>query len=139
MCVSSILLQLEKHPELNVHFKDLLKNTERLLNQKRADKNKLYSLHVPEVECIAKGKANKKYEFGVKTSMATTHKSKFVVGIKALPGNPYDGHTLVEALDQIAGSGQVTVILIWDIAAYVPRLVRGIQIKHKSLLIHYHA
>lgn len=96
-----ILRQLEKHPELNIHFKDLLKNTEKLLNQKRADKNKLYSLHAPEVECIAKGKANKKYEFGVKTSIATTHKSNFVVGIKALPGNSYDGHTLVEALDQV--------------------------------------
>jgi transposase, IS5 family len=93
--------QLERRPELTKHFSDLLGKTEILLNQKRDDKNKLYSLHAPEVECIAKGKAHKKYEFGVKASIATTHKSNFVVGIKALPGTPYDGHTLSEALDQV--------------------------------------
>jgi IS5 family transposase len=93
--------QLEKQPQLQQRFDELLKKTERLLTQKRDDKNKLYSLHAPEVECIGKGKAHKKYEFGVKTTIATTHKSNFVVGIKALPGNPYDGHTLKEALDQV--------------------------------------
>jgi len=93
--------QLENLPELRTHFADLLEKTERLLTQKKDDKNKLYSLHAPEVECIGKGKAHKKYEFGVKASIATTHKSNFVVGIKALPGNPYDGHTLKEALDQV--------------------------------------
>jgi len=93
--------QLEKQIDLKVHFNNLFEKTERLLSQKRKDKNKLYSLHAPEVECIAKGKAYKKYEFGVKTSIVTTHKSNFVVGIKALPGNPYDGHTLTDALDQV--------------------------------------
>ena len=93
--------QLEKNLELTVHFNDLLAKTEKLLNQKREDKNKLYSIHAPEVGCIAKGKAHKKYEFGVKTSIATTHKSNFVVGIKALSGNPYDGHTLSDALNQV--------------------------------------
>ncbi len=93
--------QLKKQPELINHFSDLLEKTEIILTQKRKDKNKLYSLHAPEVECIGKGKAHKKYEFGVKTSIATTHKSNFVVGIKALPGNPYDGHKLSDALDQI--------------------------------------
>ena len=29
-------------------------------------------------------------------------KSSFVVGCASLPGNPYDGHTLSEALDQVA-------------------------------------
>lgn len=93
--------QLKKQPELINHFSDLLEKTEIILTQKRKDKNKLYSLHASEVECIGKGKAHKKYEFGVKASIATTHKSNFVVGIKALPGNPYDGHTLSDALDQI--------------------------------------
>ena len=93
--------QLKKQPELMNHFSDLLEKTEIILTQKRKDKNKLYSLHAPEVECIGKGKSHKKYEFGVKTSIATTHKSNFVIGIKALPGNPYDGHTLSDALDQI--------------------------------------
>ena len=53
------------------------------------------------MECISKGKAHKRYEFGVKASVATTNKSNFVVGGMALPGNPFDGHTLVDALMQV--------------------------------------
>jgi IS5 family transposase len=73
----------------------------RLLTQQRKDKNKLYSLHAPEVECIGKGKAHKKFEFGVKVSVASTNKDNFVVGIRAEPGNPYDGHTLGRAIEQV--------------------------------------
>jgi IS5 family transposase len=71
------------------------------LSQQRKDKKKLYSLHAPEVECIGKGKAHKKYEFGVKVSVASTNKDNFVVGIQAEPGNPYDGHTLSRAIEQV--------------------------------------
>ncbi len=53
------------------------------------------------MECIAKGKAHKPYEFGVKVSLAVTHKEGFVVGIQACPGNPFDGHTLDGQLDQV--------------------------------------
>ena len=76
-------------------------SAELILIQKRATKGKIYSLHAPEVECIAKGKAHKPYEFGVKVSLAVTHKEGFVVGIQALPGNPFDGHTLNGQLDQV--------------------------------------
>jgi len=72
----------------------------RLLEQKKNDKNKLYSLHAPEVECLSKGKARQRYEFGVKVSVATTLREGLVVGIRAMPGNPYDGHTLEEAIEQ---------------------------------------
>jgi hypothetical protein len=51
--------------------------------------------------CIAKGKEHKKYEFGCKVSVATTSKRGWVVGIKALHGNPYDGHTLKAAHAQV--------------------------------------
>jgi len=64
-------------------------------------KEKLYSWHAPEVECIAKGKASKKYEFGCKASFASTNKSNFIVGAMALHGKPYDGHTLRKVLTQI--------------------------------------
>lgn len=74
---------------------------EQILTQKRFTKGKIYSLHAPEVECIAKGKAHKPYEFGVKVSVAVTHKEGFVVGIQAFPDNPYDGHTLDGQLDQV--------------------------------------
>ncbi len=74
---------------------------DRLLAQKPRDKRKLYALHEPEVDCISKGKARKRYEFGCKVSVATTHREGFVVGARSLPGNPYDGHTLHEALEQV--------------------------------------
>jgi transposase, IS5 family len=74
---------------------------ERLLRQKPKDQRKLYALHEPEVDCISKGKARVRYEFGSKVSVATTHKEGFVVGMRAMPGNPYDGHTLREALEQV--------------------------------------
>ena len=54
------------------------------------DKNKLYSAHAEEVECIAKGKIHKRYEFGNKASIVTTSKNNWVVGAQSLKGNPYD-------------------------------------------------
>ncbi len=79
----------------------MLARTGRILAQTRKDKNKLYALHAPEVECIAKGKARTPYEFGVKVSVATTLKEGLVVGMRSMPGNPYDGHTLQETLEQV--------------------------------------
>jgi IS5 family transposase len=79
---------------------ELLARAERIHTQKRQDTNKLYSLHAPEVECIAKGKAHKKYEFGCKVSLVTTSKDNWIVGTQALHHNPFDGHTLEDALDQ---------------------------------------
>ena len=73
----------------------------RIFMQTTKDKNKLYALHAPEVECISKGKARNPYEFGVKVTVATTLKEGFVVGMRSMPGNPYDGHTLAEAIEQV--------------------------------------
>lgn len=71
---------------------------------------KLYSFHAPEVECIGKGKASAPYEFGVKASIVTTNArapgGQFVLHAKALPGNPYDGHTLrsvIEDTERLTG------------------------------------
>ncbi|MBL0320050.1 MAG: IS5 family transposase [Alphaproteobacteria bacterium] len=72
-----------------------------LLNRQKHDKNKLYSWHAPEVECIGKGKAHKKYEFGCKVSYSVTNKSNFIIGAKAFHGNPHDSRTLKDALTQI--------------------------------------
>lgn len=73
--------------------------------QQRQRGKKIYSLHAPEVECIGKGKAHKPYEFGVKVSIATTldHSKggQFIAHAKALPGNPYDGHTLAAVIPDI--------------------------------------
>jgi IS5 family transposase len=64
--------------------------------------DKIYSWHAPEVECIAKGKAHKKYEFGCKASIASTNTGNFIIGAMAHHGRPYDGHTLASVLEQIA-------------------------------------
>ena len=81
---------------------DLLARTGRILAQRPKDKAKLYALHAPEVECIAKGKAATPYEFGVKVSLVTTLKEGFAVGMRSMPGNPYDGHTLHESIEQVS-------------------------------------
>ena len=70
-----------------------------MLNQKKDDKHKVYSLHEPEVECISKGKEAKKYEFGNKASIITTQTKGVIVGAMSFR-NPYDGHTLKPAIDQ---------------------------------------
>lgn len=95
--------QLDQVPEgaLRPRIVEMIALVNRLLAQKPKDKKKLYSLHEPAVDCISKGKAHKRCEFGTKVSVATTNRGGFVVGMRALPGNPYDGHTLHEALEQV--------------------------------------
>lgn len=78
---------------------------------------KLYSLHAPEVECIGKGKPHRPYEFGVKVSVTTSLRrckgGQFVAHVAALPGNPYDGHTLaavIPAIEQQIGASLTRII-----------------------------
>jgi IS5 family transposase len=98
---------------LNAAFADILALVDRVIAQRKGSKNKVYSIHAPEVECIAKGKARTKYEFGVKTSIATTNArtngGQFIVGMMAVPGSPYDGHTIQQQIDQVERLTGVTV------------------------------
>ncbi len=103
----------------------LMQRAERIRTQRPKDKNKLYAMHAPEVECISKGKARQPYEFGVKASIAITHRSGLVVGARTFPGNPYDGHILAAQLEQ-------TAILLEDAGArprqvYVDLGYRGVD------------
>ena len=102
----------------------VLERVKRLLAQKRDDKMKLYALHAPEVECIAKGKARTRYEFGVKVSIAVTNAraagGQFVLGIQARPGLPYDGHTLSGQIAQVERLTGETVARV-----YVDKGYRG--------------
>jgi IS5 family transposase len=97
-----------------------------LLRQRRDDRGrtKIYALHAPEVECIGKGKARTRFEFGVKVSLATTNRpapgGQFVLGARSLPGNPFDGHTLAA---QIAQAERLTGVTVER--AYVDRGYRG--------------
>jgi len=113
---------------------DLLHKVERLLKQQPQDSHKLYSLHAPEVECINKGKSRQPYEFGVKVSVTTTHKEGLVVGMRSLPGNPYDGHTLHLALEQTAiltqRQPQEVFVDLGYRGATVPT---GIKVYHRKL------
>ena len=87
--------------EPDEELQTLLAISKKIYRQKRNDKNKVYSVHAPEVACISKGKVHKKYEFGCKVSVAATSRGGWFVGALAHPGNPYDGHTLGQALSQV--------------------------------------
>lgn len=96
------------------------------------DKNKPCALHVPEVECISKGKARTPYEFGVKVSIATMLKEGLVVGMRSMPGHPYDGHTLAETLAQV---GILTGTDRPPATAIVDKGYRGVQIEGVRILM----
>jgi len=117
---------------LQSRFARLLDISGRIHSQKRTraegDAPKIYSVHAPEVSCIAKGKAHKKYEFGNKVSVASTSKESFVVGMKSLPGNPFDGHTLKAAIEQVRS---LTGVLPKE--AYVDRGYKGHGIEKGAL------
>lgn len=104
----------------DVALEELLSRCERLHAQERTDKKKLYSLHEPDVQCISKGKAHKRYEFGQKVSVVTTNRRNWIVGVQLCKANPYDGHTLAEA---ISNSEQISSVSITD--AYVDKGYRG--------------
>src|ERR1700709_449707 len=97
--IRDIARKIDGDHGLEGSFALLLSLARRVRAQERGQRGpKVYSLHAPEVECIGKGKAHKPYEFGVKVSVATTLKhckgGQLVTHVQALPGNPYDGHTL---------------------------------------------
>jgi IS5 family transposase len=94
---------------VDAELSGLLGMADRLLAQERETKKKLYSLHAPEVECISKGKAHKKYEFGVKVGIVSTSRGNWILGSRALPGNPYDGHTLAETMAHAEAMSGVAV------------------------------
>ena len=82
-------------------YKERLELFEQVLKQERHSKDKIYSLHEPDVYCISKGKEHKKYEFGSKASIVTTKNSGVIVGALGFTKNIYDGHTLEKALKQV--------------------------------------
>ncbi len=124
--------QLHLLPEAaKAKVQDLLQRTGRILTQGTKDKNKLYALHAPEVECISKGKARTPYESGVKVSIATPLKEGLVVGMRAMPGNPYDGHTLAETLAPV---GILTGTDRGPATAIVDKGYRGVEIEGVRIL-----
>jgi transposase, IS5 family len=102
--IRDIRRKIAGRDELEAAFESPLARANQIRSQQQRQRGwKLYSFHAPEVECIGKGKANAHYEFGVKASIVTTNArapgGQFVLHAKALPGNPYDGHTLTAAIE----------------------------------------
>jgi IS5 family transposase len=122
-----------KGGEITGALKAKIETAQRLYAQRRDSKNKLYALHAPEVECIAKGKARTPYEFGVKTSVAVTAKEGLVVGMRSMPGNPYDGHTVDSQIEQIGVLAGATPKM-----ALVDRGYRGVQASAGTRLLVSH-
>jgi transposase, IS5 family len=115
----------------------LLARADQIRTQTRHTKNKLYALHAPEVECISKGKARNRYEFGVKVSLAITHKQGLMVGAKRFTGNPFDGHTLAAQLTQtnglIAASGKLVKQAVVDLGYLgVDKDNPGVEVIHRG-------
>jgi IS5 family transposase len=104
--IRDICRKIADDPALEAEFETALERAGHALTQAPTDKKKLYALHAPEVECIGKGKARTRYEFGVKASIATTNErtkgGQFVLRAMALPGDPNDGHSLAGQIDQVA-------------------------------------
>lgn len=107
-------------PQPDASLEELLLLCERLHAQEKTDSKKLYSLHEPDVMCISKGKAHKRYEFGQKVSVSTTNRGNWIVGVQLCEGNPYDGHTLSKA---IAGVQQTTGVNVTNV--FVDKGYRG--------------
>jgi len=97
-----LVRELERKLPGSVHewYEEQLALFKRVLAQQRYDKNKIYSLHAPEVCCIAKGKEHKPYEFGSKVAVVRCAKSGVIVGMNNFNNNIYDGHSLTPALAQ---------------------------------------
>jgi IS5 family transposase len=105
-----------KLPEgILAYYSELLDIFNRVLEQTRTSPNKIYSLHEPQVYCIGKGKAHKKYEFGAKASIAVTKDSGIIVGAVSHPTNVHDSKTLVEVISQSSElRGQCPEVAICD-------------------------
>jgi len=98
-----LLRELERNlwKEHYPQYREELSLYVRVLNQKRFDKNKIYSLHKTFTSCIAKGKVHRPYEFGNKTGLMINPKSLVILGIKTFFGNPHDGKTIKPLLEQL--------------------------------------
>jgi IS5 family transposase len=103
---------------MNLNKLSLFNLVDSILYQDRTSSNKIYSFHEPHVCCIAKGKAHKKYEFGCKVSVTVTHKEGLALDVSALEGNPYDGHTLKEALMRAEKNSQSTIKVVFTDKGY---------------------
>jgi IS5 family transposase len=112
-------------------YQEKLDLYEKAVNQERNDKNKVYSLHKPFTQCIAKGKAHKQYEFGNKVGIIVTGNTgrKIITAVKAFLDNPYDGHTIEPLLEQMEKGGQrLPEKIVYDRGGKGRKEIKGVSI-----------
>ena len=98
--IAGILVrELKRNLRDNHDYDRLLEIFEAILSQKHNSRNKIYSIHELEVQCISKGKEHKKYEFGNKASIIRSA-TGIILGAKSFR-NDYDGHTIEASLERV--------------------------------------
>ena len=93
-----LVRELERNLEGKKGYEKMFELYYKVLSQNRKSKNKVYSLHEPDVVCISKGKEHKQYEFGNKVSILRSW-SGLILGACSFR-NEYDGHTIEKTLEQ---------------------------------------
>jgi IS5 family transposase len=126
----TIQKHVEENSVLNCVFQETFEMVDKLLKQTRHSKDKIYSLHEPYVDCISKGKAHKKYEFGCKASFVITHREGLALGAMAFHKNPYDGHTLKTALEDAEKQSKCRID-----RAYVDKGYKGHKINDTKIFM----
>ena len=122
-----LVRELKRNLGENKDYDNLIALFEKVLSQKKTSKQKIYSLHEPEVQCISKGKEHKKYEFGNKVSIIRSE-SGLILGVKSFR-NEYDGHTIEESLEQVKRlTGKVILKLAGDRGYRGKREINGTEI-----------
>jgi transposase, IS5 family len=137
-----LVREIERKLPSNHPFNENILLYKKVLNQKRTDSNKIYSLHEPNVSCISKGKDHKKYEFGCKVSILQTKSTGVIVGAMSFEENLYDGKTLQAALEQYKRlTGKEPKRGFFDLGYRGPKEINGTEIitpdKGKKLLKGY--
>jgi transposase, IS5 family len=123
-----VIRDIERRTQNKAPFQNLLDLAKKILNQQKTDSNKIYSFHEPAVECICKGKAHKKYEFGCKVSFVMTQKEGVLLSASALHGNPYDGHTLEAAIKEAEQNSRMLIKRVLVDKGYKGHTVSGKQV-----------
>lgn len=129
-----VLREVERSIDDNKELKQIasfwLPTLKQVFEQKREDSSKIYSLHEPHVECISKGKAHQKYEFGCKASIVISLNKGLILSAEALHGRPYDGHTLKESISEAERISGINIKRI-----FVDKGYRGHQLADKEVFI----
>lgn len=125
-----LVREIERNLSADSKYQPNIELMKRVLQQKRHDNHKIYSLHEPDVQCISKGKEHKKYEFGCKVSIMSTKNTGVIIGAMSFEKNEYDGHTIEQAIQQ-----QQNLTGIQLERTYVDRGYRGIHNVHGTEII----